>query len=602
VPALAPEVEGLRARLYDDTVLWAKHCAKIVDHRAQLVPLVANPAQLKFDAALEAQRAAGKPMRAIVLKARKMGFSTWTQAKIQHRITQRQYRDALVVAQDNDTSGKLFQIGERIWENLPDDSLGLKPIRTNYRRGREMVYGELGSKLEVDTANEVDAGRGFTFFDLHLSEVAFWPYVEKMAALLNAVPDDPTTMVVLESTANGSNHFKIRWDRAVAGESEYIPIFAAWHEDERYRLPFDTDEDRAQFEAEVGTGPWGDAEPRLIEEFGCDLEQLHWRRYTIVDKCDSNLEVFKQEYPASPEEAFIASGKQVFSPALVSVVMDRCRKTDPEVLTSEAPGPEIGMLEPTGWKQARTTRGLIEVPSGVEWKPRYPLPVRRVREEAWRVFEHPVSGDEGGVKRGQYVAMLDPAEGEETASGENAYHAITVIDHRTRMLVAEFQSRIDPDLVGVQLYLAALYWNNALIAVEKTGGYGLSILRQVNRDYRYPRVYRQKVLDKAKDGGPFEDRLGWDTNRATKALIEDGLKELIRKQPEVFRSWLLAHQLTTYVKDSKGKTGPEANAFSDLLMSFGIGEQIAQEWPVPTNARTTSTVPRSKLNRRGYGA
>ncbi len=608
MPAAAPDLERLRARLFDDTPFWAEHCAKIVDGRAQLVPLVANPAQVRFDAALEAQRAAGKPRRAIVLKARKMGFSTWVQAKLMHQITQRRFQRALVVAQDTDTAGELFSIGQRIWENLPPDpALGLKPPRTSFRRGRELAFGEpsrmmrdqgivgLDSKLEIDTANEVEAGRGYTYTQLHLSEVAFWPHVAKITALVNAVPDTPDTLIVLESTANGHNHFKSRWDSAVAGESEYAPIFAAWHEDARYQLPFPDEEARERFRQMVGVGPWGEDEPRLIEQFGCTLEQLNWRRRTIVDKCESKLEVFHQEYPASPEEAFLSSGKHVFSMSLVSRVMDQCRQTDPETFSPDNPGPEVGMLEPSDWAKRKSPRGMIEVPLSPVWRPRQPPPFRRLTEEAWRVWEHPDPGStEGGAERlrGQYVVMLDPAEGEETASGENAFHGLTVINHRTRELAAELQSRMDPDLIGVQLYLAAVYWNNALLSVEKTGGYGLSILRQVHRDYKYPRIYRQKILDRAKDS-PFEDRLGWDTNRATKALIEDGIKELVRKMPHVFKSFVIASQMTTYVKDPRGKTGPEADAFSDLLMSFGIGQQIAQEWPVPTEAKTSSTTTRA---------
>jgi hypothetical protein len=278
--------------------------------------------------------------------------------------------------------------------------------------------------------------------------------------------------------------------------------------------------------------------------------------------------------------------------ALVSKVLDRCRETDPEVRVEGDAGPEVGMLEPSDMAMRKSPRGLIEVPLAPVWKPRFPAPTRRVAEEAWRVWQHPDPGDpDEGRPRGQYVAMLDPAEGEETSSGENAFLSLVVINHRTREQVAELQSRMDPDLMGIQLYLAALYWNNALLSVEKTGGYGLSILRQVWRDYKYPRIYRQKILDRAKDS-QFEHRLGWDTNRATKALIEDGVKELIRKMPETFKSWVLADQMTTYVKNARGKTGPEADAFSDLLMAFGIGQQIAQEWPVPTEAKTTSTATR----------
>src|SRR5690606_32730054 len=133
----------------------------------------------------------------------------------------------LVVAQDNDTAGALFEIGERIWANLPpDEALALKPARANFRRGKEIMFAEpsrarrdqgivgLDSSLTVDTAKEVEAGRGWTYTDMHLSEVAFYGDVRKITSLLNAVPDEPGTMIVLESTANGNNHFKARWDAA----------------------------------------------------------------------------------------------------------------------------------------------------------------------------------------------------------------------------------------------------------------------------------------------------------------------------------------------------------------------------------------------------
>lgn len=234
-----------RERLLTDTPFYAENVAKIVNKRAQLVPLVANDAQLRFDAAIESQRAAGLPMRVIVLKSRKLGFSTWTEAKIFQRVTQRKYRRALVVAQDKDTASELFGMEERMYANLPrDPNLAfLRPPIESLRRGAELHFGEpsrvareaglvgLDSRLQIDTANEVQAGRGYTYTDLHLSEVAFWPDVAKMTSLVNAVPDEPETLIVIESTANGSNHFKTRWDDAEAGRSSYIPVFAGWTEE-----------------------------------------------------------------------------------------------------------------------------------------------------------------------------------------------------------------------------------------------------------------------------------------------------------------------------------------------------------------------------------
>jgi hypothetical protein len=48
---------------------------------------------------------------------------------------------------------------------------------------------------------------------------------------------------------------------------------------------------------------------------------------TIIDKADGDLDSFKQEYPSFPAEAFIASGKHVFSVALIQRVHDRAAIT-----------------------------------------------------------------------------------------------------------------------------------------------------------------------------------------------------------------------------------------------------------------------------------
>jgi hypothetical protein len=62
---------------------------------------------------LEQQRLAGQPQRAIILKARQLGFSTMAQSLIEWRATTRANHRALVIAQDTDTAGSLFDMGKR---------------------------------------------------------------------------------------------------------------------------------------------------------------------------------------------------------------------------------------------------------------------------------------------------------------------------------------------------------------------------------------------------------------------------------------------------------------------------------------------------------
>lgn len=637
---MAEVTPEIRERLRVDTPYYARNCLKIVNKSAQLVPLVPNRAQLRFDAAMEKQRAEGLPIRVIVLKARKLGFSTWTQAKIIQRVTQRPNRKGLVVAQDNDTAGELFEMGEKMYGNLPiDPEIALKPALSSFRSGKSMTFGEpsrlrraqghfgLNSKLEIDTAKEVEAGRGFTFTDLHVTEVAFWIGTKKMVALLNAVPDDADTMIVIESTANGGNHFKKRWDRAVAGDGSYIPVFAAWHEDPDYARSFLSAEERGEFIAEIGEGEWGEDEPRLVESFGCTPEQLNWRRYAIVDKCESDLDTFKQEYPASPEEAFLSTGKQVFSMKYVSGILDRCERTDPLVPTEAVPGPDLGLLQPSSIQERKVRAGMVEVPLGTMWVPREASGFGR-GHPFWKIWQHPFPGaaalrdqviagelDAGAAEariaaaarfendieppEGRYVVAVDPASGEETEEGEEAAHAIEVIDHRTKLQVAEYSSRVDPDLVGYEALLVAIYYNRAWLAIERTGGYGISMLNTLWRDMKYPFLYKRRPIDGTKERD--QDRLGWDTNRSSKPLLEDGGRELLRTMRDGIQSRALAGEMTTYVRDAAGKTGPDPTSFSDRLMAWLIAQQVAQEKvPLAPKSKRRPQMPAPRNPKTGY--
>jgi hypothetical protein len=612
-------VEEIRRRLREDTPYYAEHCVKIVDKRSRLVSLVANGAQLKLDAALEAQRAAGLPMRAIVLKSRKVGISTWTQAKLVQRTTLRPNRRGLVVAQDNDTAGELHDIGWTAYVNLPDEG-DLKPglvsrrsskggdkfLHFGNRAANARLTGDMGlnSSLAIDTADTVDAGRGKTITDLHCSEVAFWKDPRKALALLNAVPDEPETLIVLESTANSHNFFKARWDRAMRGEGGFAPVFIGWQEDPDCVRPFHSDEAREAFIATIGTGPWGKDEPRLVEKFGCTPEQLHWRRYAIVDKCEGKLELFKQEYPSSPEEAFIGSGRHVFSIEFIQRALDRTEVIDKlEPSRVALAGPQQGLLLPAGVKTRRLAYGEAEVPTGAMWTPREATGFGEAHP-FWTVWQHPWLGVDDAQERfarglltddemrqalerreqppGQYLVNVDPAGDDENTSGEGAFHAIEVIDHRTGDQVAEYAARGDSDEIAMQAMLAGLWYGEAWIAVEATGGWGHPLTKLLWKAWGYRRVYARPGNPDAKNE-QTQDRLGWSTDRRTKPLLEETMRELLREGTHGIRSRMLALELTTYVKLSNGQHGPDGEAFSDRLMAFMIGQYLRTAIPLRPN-------------------
>lgn len=592
---------ALRSRLRDDFPFYSRKCLKIVDADGTEVPFKLKDPQLRLWEKLKEQDDAGLPMRALILKARKIGFSTLAQALMLWRVTQIENHYALVVAQDRNTAGELFEKGDFMYRRLPGaDDLGLKPPIQNFARGKFLAFGEpskmardqgdlgINSRYNVDTANEYEASRGFTYHSMHLSEVAFWPDQRKLTSILNTVERRPHTLILQESTANGWNHFKDAWDRAVEGRSSYIAHFEPWFSEPSYTLKFHDDAERAEFIASIGEGEFGEQEP-MLQELGCTPEQLHWRRRKIEDDCEGDLRVFFQEYPSTANEAFLSSGEMRFNPVVVNRIVEQ---------TKRAVEPERGILVPQSSVTMQSVFGPVEVPKNPKWVPEAEIDneitqssmsdelARFKRLNKWEVWQHPELPEDDDEEVNQFIAALDPAGGEESEvigerskRGEKvdrAQSAICVIDHRSRMQVAEFVSAGDADLVGVELYLAALYFNEAWAAPENQGGYGLSICRRLDRMYRYPWLYKTRNPNQAITESE-ERRWGWKTTRETKTLLEDGAVEALREGTHGIRSAALARELTTYMRDERGKTGPQKGKRSDRIIAWMICQQVAQE-------------------------
>ncbi len=637
---------AVQERLRSDTPFWAggvtrdpqtggwilpgpddwQGCAKVVAKNRRLVPLIGHPWQLEFDARLEEQRAAGKPMRAIILKARQLGFSTWVQAKICQRLTQLMYQSATVVAQDVDTAGKLFNMTTTIHAHLPtEEQLGLgfniKPQITGSSfspNGRKFIsFGEQSrrlreigrggeSVLDIDTAQSAEAGSGGTRNLVHLSEVAKWPdfatqgQKSKMVSMLNSVPFEPETLVVLESTAYGLNHFYRRWISAVAGAQDevtgesYIPIFVPWWRDPMYTVAFSTEGARERFEESVGKvaeyGP--DDEEVLRDVLELSPEQLMWRRMQIRTQHEGNVELFKQENPATAEEAFIGSGNPVFPGILVAKAI-KAAQAEPE--------PVEGTLRAVEHKTRKTRGGTIEVPTRVVWVPREQA---MHDEPILRVWEHPVpegeapppvvtaelpgtlqSGDEeaeaareveaereAGLLPGQYIVAADISEGQANTFTEGDFHAIHVLDHVRKVQVAEYVSRMDIHKMPLWTLLVALYYNDAQLAVEVNGP-GIAVIEPIQKDYRYAFCYRRTKQDSIANK-PVQ-LVGWRTDQVTKPLIEGTFAEALQEETHGIRSVECAREMNTYVVDEKGRHGAQPGEHDDRLLAAMIARRVA---------------------------
>lgn len=577
-------------RLRDDTLYYSSLC-QIVTKDGQLVRIEPNPAQLEFETIEQRQRAAGRPIRIIVLKARQVGISTWVQLKLIQRATLRGNHQAIVVAHDKRTASKIFGIGQRAFSHLLDNDYfngenwdwdgehPLKPKIRAFKHGVFLHFGNPGteawaagemwpdSQYHVDTAKEFESGRGATYLSAHLSELAFWERPEqKMTALMNAVPDNPETLAVVESTANGHNFFKEQWDLAGSGESDFEQFFWPWYKEPSYSLPFPTEAEREDFE--IGEGRWAEREPELIERLGLTKEQLHWRRAQIV-KHGGRIELFDQEYPTTPEDAFIGSGSRVFDAHTVSIVISECDKAQ---LRSER-----GQITVTETEMRADRNGQsFEVPSKVIWTPASEMEFGV--QAPWRFWKPP-------DPKTHYVVGNDVSGGQVEAEGSRpAYNAIEVIDRRTGEQIAEYVSRADSHVLTRELYALVLYLGFSIeeargpfVAIERTGGWGLPVVNALWHDFHYPFTYRSKVHGQMSE--QTTRQLGWDTTPRTKPELLGLGQELLASNTHGIRSRELASEMLTYVRAPNGKTGPEPGKYSDRLMAWLIAQIVRRLLP-----------------------
>ena len=477
----------------------------------QVVRFKPNWAQIEYlDAARHQLETTGR-IRIIVLKARQLGISTVTEAMLFVMcFTIMNYR-SMVIAHEIPASQNLLKMTQRYWDTYPFKRL----YNTRYAGKNHLEWVETGSSMHVATAGNKGVGRSATIHGVHASEVGFWPDPkEAFVGLRQTIPEAPGTIIVMESTANGSNMFKSEWEAAEQGETEFLPLFFPWHRHPNYTA------------SAIGIPHFNlgklDSEEKILRRIGISDDRLAWRRWAIRNKTQNDLQLFHQEYPSTPSEAFIASGTNIFS------ITDLNKVYKPE------PG----------------KRGqLLENSARVEFHERSDGPLTLFR----KVHPNP--------DLGTYIVAGDPTK---TTVGDFA--CIQVINRRTLEQVAEWRARIDPITFADELFMLGKFFNLALVSTEIEGpGYStIGALLAKN----YPRLYQRSRADSIASPSTSSN-YGWSTTLQTKNLMIGWVMRFVVDGSITIHSSTLYNEMKEYVRLPSGEYGPSTkDGFDDCVMAF----------------------------------
>jgi hypothetical protein len=311
-------------RYYIENFLWVK------TKEQEILPFKLRRAQDYILSAIEKLKKEEKLIRLIILKCRQAGSSSICGGILFHATATKPFTNSLIVSDDTESSSYLLSMSDAFYDYLPEFLQPLKRISN----AKELVFENpnarerlkkpgLRSSMKIDTANNLESpGRSFTVHCLHCSEVTRWKKPdETMLGLLQSVPDTPTSIVIIESTARGaSGWFYDTYKKAEKEENSYTPLFIPWFWVPEYKMKL-----LPSFKLSDEELEYRDFIERVWGETLTD-EQIYWRRYIIVDKCHGNLDFFKQEYPSTADEAFIFSGANVFNLDIVREMLTRVVK------------------------------------------------------------------------------------------------------------------------------------------------------------------------------------------------------------------------------------------------------------------------------------
>jgi hypothetical protein len=518
----------------------------------RLIPFDLNPSQIKVHTAIRLQQERKRPMRAVVLKARRQGISTYFDSLIAAHCIGRSGTNGMIVTHDYRSSKELFKIPKTLLTEGLDGQKSLKSVLNLSGMTQHKItfpHKEGDSFLTIATAGNVEGGRGMSLTDLHCSEAAFYPGEGTFAALLPTVPRSLDTIIAIETTANGrtgiGQSFFDFWNSSVRGDTEFAAIFLSWLID-----PTCVDYDHP-----VPDAPKDDDEKLLMVE-GINIdgkltkatkEQIAWRRMTIDSPaCRGYVEIFDQEFPVTPDVAFISTGEPAFTREEMAIARNSVQ-------------PYTGA---TGsW------------PRKVE-----------IAKDGEHIYckensVSPIYQWEPPTKDHRYYFGVDAARGKD----EGDFAAIVGFDGDTGNQVLRYQQRVDPEYLARLCNYIGLYYNRAMMCIELTGNLGLWCQSRMRDYFHYPNLYRWRgtrddKVSPGTTGGKRGGTYGWETTYRSRERAMITFRESIVHRMCTIRDEEVVRQMDVCTRKDTFERWEIEYGHDDVLMATLLGNISRSEW------------------------
>lgn len=536
--------------------------------------------QRRFVERLERLRKAKKPIRLVLLKARQWGGSTTSQIymawlQLVHKVG----LNSLIIAHQGAGSDEIKDMFDRMIKSYPVEMLHKLGETYNENEAKLVGVGKSGSihrvpqrncKIKIGTAERPDSCRGGDYNLVHLSEVGLWKVTDGkkpediVRSACSGVLLRPYTMIVYESTANGTgNFFQKEYDDAKNGKSQFEAMFVSWFDIEQYSLPIDNveafatnlyvnreNDNVSSNREESGKYLW------WLWERGATLEAINWYIQERAKYTEHGL--MAAEFPSDDVEAFVHSGARVFDKYKVEKLRKSCKP--PKYIGEVYADADEGKKALQNLRFVEDRQGLLHI---------------------WELPEE----DEKEIVTDRYLTIVDVGG----RSNKADFSVILVLDRLFMseggkpVVVAQWYGHCDIDQLAWKAAQIAAFYNNSLLVIESNTLETHDKERQVDGDQSqfilnqikdiYPNLYARKQSEEdVREGLPR--KYGFHTNIATKPMIISTLVKVIRENLYTERDDRCLDEYLCYEKKKNGAFGAITGKHDDLLMTRAIGLHI----------------------------
>lgn len=480
----------------------------------RLVPFVPNDVQVDF------HQKRGK--RNVVLKGRQFGFTT-------DGIITRLFLPAilepgsagLLISQTAGYGAQHFGILQRAHKyfgkvvpfmdqhpnNLFWQQIHEHLLHTKYSRRREIVWDMIDSRVLVDSAEITEVGQGLPGISyLWATEVSRWAHNPEETMANAKEAVHQDGTIDIEATANMLGGYFYEEYQRAKNDPD-AEFMAHFYEWFRHK-------DYSRREKLVKQSELTEQELELQRQFNLTLEQFTWRRWKMI----SLRHEFFEKYPENDISCFLLSG----SPFL-----------DQAALLGRA-------------TELKSFKPLL------------------VSDDKTMVFF------KRRKKGRRYVIGADPARGIMINNTDTDRSAAVVLDEETGEEVAAFADRLPPEEFALALIEMATTYNDAMIAVERTGD-GATVMLQLEHE-GYSNIYQHREW--IKEDQKVVEFKGWPATTLTRPIACNRLAMFVRDHAGLVNDLDFINEAYSFQRSKKGRPEASPGAHDDRVSCRYIAHYV----------------------------